>query len=65
MQTTYKEQMEAIRIEMQQRIIDLCGTSPGIDKHWLALNDAYSTIAAVKWQQETEAQPQSLNRKKY
>jgi len=56
MQTTYKEQIEAIQIEMEQRLkyLTKAQISHSHDKQWLALNDAASTIAAVKFQEQTK-----------
>ena len=45
MQTTYKQQMEAI--QKMRKVAD-----EFYPEYSLALNDAYSTIVAMKWQEE-------------
>lgn len=55
MQTTYKEQIEAIQQAMENRRKLLVAIPFSQDKQWLALNDAASTIAALKFHQESKA----------
>lgn len=51
MQTTYKQQMAAIKramnLQEKTRHLDMCFNKQQ-DKYWLALNDAYSTIVALR-----------------
>jgi hypothetical protein len=60
MQTTLAEQLEAIKeiIASYDRIIEKEEKHPNINSHYKekrkALNDAYSTIAAVKMMEETK-----------
>jgi hypothetical protein len=60
MTTTYKQQMQAIKLAMKQRVNRVAdiyfehhqekisfNTITKKDKQWKALNDAYSTLAAI------------------
>lgn len=48
MQTTYKEQIDAIRVIMKR--LEKTSKYPEKNPLWIALNDAASTIASMSYQ---------------